>query len=185
MQIRPHFLFNTLNSVSGLVRIGDSATAVAMLSALGDLLRLLLHGGDDQLVPLRRELDLVEHYLRIEQIRFGDQLHVEVAIEPGVENALIPNLILQPLVENAIRHGIRSSGRVVIGVRRHGPVLRMSVSDSGDVEPGESDAGGDGIGLSNTRARLARHYGGAHRFDLSYRDTGATAVIEIPLEVAS
>jgi len=183
MQIRPHFLFNTLNTISGLVRVDDKAAATTMLAGLGDLLRLLLRSDGAQEVPVRQELELIERYLQIEQVRFGDHLAIEVTVEPGLENALVPNLILQPLVENAVRHGAgASSGRVAVVVERLGQSLRLVVSDSGDAEPRDRDS--HGIGLSNTRARLERLYSGVHRFELAQTAAGTSAIIEIPLHIA-
>jgi hypothetical protein len=180
MQIRPHFLFNTLNTISGLVRTDDKAAAITMLAGLGDLLRLLLRSDGAQEVPVHQELALIERYLQIEQVRFGDQLTVEVSVEDGLEDALVPNLILQPLVENSVRHGIGAgTGRVAVVVRRIGSTLRMEVSDTGDPRPRDGDS--LGIGLINTRARLERLYGAAHRFELAHGRAGATAIIEIPL----
>jgi len=180
MQIRPHFLFNALNTISGLVRTDDKAAATTMLAGLGDLLRLLLRSDGAQEVPVRQELELIERYLQIEQVRFGDRLAVEVSVQPGVEDALVPNLILQPLVENAVRHGVgASTGRVAVTVERLGSTLRMEVSDSGDAQPRDGDS--LGIGLSNTRARLQRLYGGVHRFELAQTASGTSAIIEIPL----
>jgi LytS/YehU family sensor histidine kinase len=184
MQIRPHFLFNALNTISGLVRVDDKASAITMLAGLGDLLRMLLRSDGAQEVPVRQEVELIEHYLQIEQVRFGDQLAIEVNVEPDVEDALVPNLILQPLVENAVRHGVGgATGRVAVTVRRVGATLRMEVSDSGEAQP----AGGDrvGIGLSNTRARLERLYGGVHRFELTQTAAGTSAIIEIPFHQQS
>jgi two-component sensor histidine kinase len=182
MQIRPHFLFNTLNTISGLVRIDDKAAATTMLAGLGDLLRLLLRSDGAQEVPVWQELELIERYLQIERVRFGDRLAIEVSVEPGVEDALVPNLILQPLVENAVRHGIRTAaGRVAVTVARVGQALRMEVFDSGEARPHDGDGDGAGIGLTNTRARLERLYGGVHRFELARGDAGTSAIIEIPL----
>jgi two-component sensor histidine kinase len=182
MQIRPHFLFNTLNTISGLVRIDDKAAAITMLAGLGELLRMLLRSDGAQEVPVHQELALIERYLQIEQVRFGDQLTVEVRVEPGVEDALVPNLILQPLVENAVRHGVgTATGRVEVAVRRIGTTLRMEVSDSG--EAGPRDASRLGIGLTNTRARLERLYGAVHRFELAQSTAGTSAIIEIPLHL--
>jgi two-component system, LytTR family, sensor kinase len=181
MQIRPHFLFNALNTISGLVRVDDKAAATTMLAGLGDLLRLLLRSDGAQEVPVRQELEVIERYLQIEQARFRDQLAIEVTVQPGVEDALVPNLILQPLVENAVRHGIRTAaGRVSVNVQRIGATLRLEVFDSGDAQP-RDDIDGSGIGLSNTRARLARLYGDVHRFELTRGAAGTSAVIEIPL----
>jgi two-component sensor histidine kinase len=180
MQIRPHFLFNTLNTISGLVRVDDKAAAITMLAGLGDLLRLLLRSDGAQEVPVHQELELIERYLQIEQVRFGDKLAIELRVEPGVEDALVPNLILQPLVENAVRHGIGSAtGRVSVVVERLGETLRMAVSDTGDAQPRDGDS--HGIGLTNTRARLERLYGSVHRFELAQGPAGTSAIIEIPL----
>jgi two-component system, LytTR family, sensor kinase len=180
MQIRPHFLFNTLNTISGLVRTDDKAAATTMLAGLGDLLRMLLRSDGAQEVPVRQEVELIQRYLQIEQVRFGDRLAVEVSVQPEVEDALVPNLILQPLVENAVRHGVgASTGRVAITVERLGSTLRMEVTDSGESQPRDGDS--LGIGLSNTRARLERMYGGVHRFELAQSSTGTSAIIEIPL----
>jgi two-component system, LytTR family, sensor kinase len=180
MQIRPHFLFNTLNTISGLVRVDDKAAAITMLAGLGDLFRLLLRSDGAQEVTVRQELELIERYLQIEQVRFGDRLAVEVHVQHGVEDALVPNLILQPLVENAVRHGIGgATGRVSVVVERTGSTLRLAVSDTGDAPPHDGDS--LGIGLSNTRARLERLYGGVHRFELAQSAAGTSAIIEIPL----
>jgi LytS/YehU family sensor histidine kinase len=151
-----------------------------MLAGLGDLLRLLLRSDGAQEVPVHQELELIERYLQIEKVRFGDKLVVELSVEPGVEDALVPNLILQPLVENAVRHGIgAATGRVTVRVGRIGETLRMAVSDTGDAQPRDGES--PGIGLTNTRARLARLYGGAHRFELAQTSAGTSAIIEIPL----
>ena len=180
MQIRPHFLFNTLNTISGLVRIDDKASAITMLAGLGDLLRLLLRSDGKQEVPVRQELAVILCYLHIEQVRFGDQLALEMSVEAGVDDALVPNLILQPLVENAVRHGIASAGRVAVRVARDGDTLRMEVSDSGAACPSD----GHGIGLANTRARLERLYGAAQRFELAQTAAGTKAIIELPFHRA-
>ena len=184
MQIRPHFLFNALNTIAGLVRIDDKASAITMLAGLGDLLRLLLRSDGAQEVPVCQEIELIEHYLQIEQVRFGDRLAIDVHVDPDVEDAMVPNLILQPLVENAVRHGVGAdAGRVAIHVRPVGQTLRMEVCDSGDAPP-QSGEDGLGIGLANTRARLERLYAGAHRFELAHTRTGTSAIIEIPLHRA-
>jgi two-component sensor histidine kinase len=188
MQLRPHFLFNALNTISGLVRVGENQAAVTMIAGLGELLRLLLRSDGAQEVPVRQELDLIQRYLRIEQARFGEQLSVDVTVQPGVEEALVPNLILQPLVENAVRHGIGSAaanGRVSVVVEREGATLRLEVRDSGEARGEEREGGAGGIGLSNTRARLERLYGRAHRFDLLRTAGGTAAVIEIPLHTVT
>src|SRR6185436_7564987 len=161
MQLNPHFLFNALNSISMLVRGGRSGEAVRMLAGLGDLLRGVLEEERPNEVPLREELDFLTRYLAIEQIR-ADRLQVRMEVAPELMEARVPTLILQPLVENAIRHGIsRSSaaGLVEIGARRENGSLLLSVRDDG---PGLSAGDGrEGVGLTNTRARLARMYGDA------------------------
>ncbi len=182
MQLRPHFLFNALNTIAGLVRVDDKQAAVTMLAGLGELLRILLRSDGAQEVPVRQEIELIVKYLRIEQVRFGDQLDVDVLVEPGVEEALVPNLILQPLVENAVRHGIGDAGargRVAVHVERVGPSLRLEVIDTGGLYAEERGSAG-GIGLANTRERLERLYGARHRFDLRRSEDGTSAVIEIP-----
>jgi two-component sensor histidine kinase len=183
MQIRPHFLFNALNTISGLVRTDDKAAATTMLAGLGDLLRILLRSDGAQEVTVHQEIDLIERYLQIEQVRFGDRLSVEVHVEPGVEDALVPNLILQPLVENAVRHGIgATAGQVVVTIERADSHLRMVVRDSGDGRGSDREIGASsGIGLTNTRARLERMYAGVYRFELAPTATGTSAIIEIPL----
>ena len=185
MQIRPHFLFNALNTISGLVRTDNKAAATTMLAGLGDLLRILLRSDGAQEVTVCQELDLIERYLQIEQVRFGDRLTVEVHVDAGVEDALVPNLILQPLVENAVRHGIvgATAGRVAVVIERAEPhLLRMTVRDSGDGRGSDREIGvGSGIGLTNTRARLERMYAGVYRFDLVQTASGTSAIIEIPL----
>lgn len=183
MQIRPHFLFNTLNTISGLVRTNDKAAAIAMLAGLGDLLRMLLRSDGAQQVPVRQELALIERYLEIEQVRFRDRLAIELKVEPGLDDALVPNLILQPLVENAVRHGVGgAAGRVTVTVQRAGHALRIEVADSGAAPPRDTER--IGIGLSNTRARLEQLYGGVHRFELAQTAAGTSAIIEIPLHRA-
>lgn len=167
MQLNPHFLFNTLHSISSLMH-QDVEAADRMITRLGDLLRAALGGADTQEVTLRQELAFLERYLEIEQIRFGDRLTVQRDIAADTLDSRVPNLILQPLVENAIRHGIEPSakpGRIELGARRTADQLTLEVSDNGaglrDLEPAA-----EGVGLSNTRARLRELYGDAHRFEL-------------------
>jgi two-component system LytT family sensor kinase len=187
MQLQPHFLFNTLNAISVLVE-SDPAGARTMVNRLADMLRMTLETGSAQKVPLRRELDLLEGYLRIEQARFPDRL--DVSVDPAEEtlDAPVPSLLLQPLVENAIRHGVarnRARTAVRISARRTGERLVVVVEDDG---PGvrDPDAVKEGIGLSNTRSRLDRLYGGNGRLEISAgRSHGFTATITIPFEHGS
>src|ERR1700685_2764565 len=175
MQLQPHFLFNTLNAIMVLVRQQNSRAAEDMLSHLSDLLRCVLEDVEAQEVPLRRELHYLKLYLSIEQVRFPDRLRVEISADVAVRDAAVPQFALQPIVENAIRHGIGASGsagRVAISARRVNDTLEMRVEDDG---PGlarqsdsalKSDSNEKGIGLSNTRARLEQLYGSAARLTL-------------------
>ena len=159
LELNPHFFFNALNSVSGLVRRGESDAAVRMLARLGELLSATLDHDRPPQIPLREELDLLDRYLDIERVRFGDRLSVTVRVEPGAASALVPTFFLQPLVENSIRHGIaRRSGtaRIEVTARVDGRTLHVDVSDSGE---GVRIGAREGIGLSNPRARLTELYG--------------------------
>ncbi|MEP6994708.1 MAG: histidine kinase [Acidobacteriota bacterium] len=168
MQLHPHFLFNTLNSILPLV-FRDRDAAARTVVRLGDLLRLSLQNESSDLIPLRKELEVLQVYLEIQQTRFQDRLTVRLEIESGIGEALVPNLILQPLVENAIKHGIAAkpgAGRVAVQARRDGEGrLALRVCDDG---PGPSRVsrrgGGEGVGLRNTRDRLELLYAGDHSF---------------------
>ncbi len=176
MQLHPHFLFNTLHAISALIH-KDAEAADHMIARLSDLLRLTLESAGVQEVPLKQELEFLEPYLEIEQTRFQDRLQVGMDIDPAVLDALVPNLILQPLVENAIRHGVapRSDpGRIEIRARRENESLRLEVRDNG---PGlRQEALQEGLGLANTRARLEQLYGAEHRFELANATEGGLAV---------
>ena len=161
MQINPHFLFNTLNSISSLV-YDQPRTADEMIGSLSDLLRLALNTSHRQEITLREELDFLGQYLFIEQTRFGDRLKIEKDIEPAALDAIVPNLILQPIVENAFKHGIEAQlgpGVIHINARRAGENLLLEITDNGRGLAGT--AGGrvaEGVGLTNTRARLRGLY---------------------------
>jgi two-component system LytT family sensor kinase len=161
-QLQPHFLFNTLNSISTLMH-EDVESADRMVVSLGDLLRATLSEAGGQEVSLRRELEVLDLYLRIQLIRFQDRLKVNTDVDPRAFDACVPNLVLQPLVENAIKHGIAPhsvDGVIDIGARLEGAALVLRVRDDG---PGlrEEVVTEEGVGLSNTRARLERLYGAA------------------------
>ena len=162
MQLQPHFLFNTLNAITVLVRQQKGRDAEQMLGHLGDLLRRVLEDVDTQEVSLQRELEYLQLYLAIEQVRFADRLRVEVSADPAVQEASVPQLILQPIVENAIRHGIgrsSSAGRILINASKIDGKVELRVQDDG---PGLSTGHASpdqGIGLANTRARLQQLYG--------------------------
>ncbi|HEV2393712.1 MAG TPA: histidine kinase [Verrucomicrobiae bacterium] len=182
MQLNPHFLFNTLHSISSLMH-KDVEAADRMIMRLSDLLRAALDGADTQEVPLRKELQWLELYLEIERTRFGDRLTVKMDIAPDTLEARVPNLILQPLVENAIRHGIEPRarpGQIELRAQRQGDALALGVSDNG---PGLRDdaPAREGIGLSNTRARLRELYGPQHSFELLRSPEGGLRVdLSIP-----
>ena len=170
MQLNPHFLFNTLHTISALIHESPD-DADRIVARLSELLRVSLEQSDSQEVPLRQELSFLERYLQIEQTRFQDRLSVELEVESGLDNILVPSLILQPLVENAIRHGIEpreDPGRVKIGARRLDGMLELKVSDNGAGLPeAEVVPRREGVGLSNTRSRLSHLYGANHRFELT------------------
>jgi two-component sensor histidine kinase len=180
-QLQPHFLFNTLNGIATLLR-RDPAKAEDMLLSLSELLRVALNSSQRQEIPLREEMDFLGRYLAIQKMRFGDRIEVTEAIEPAAMDCLVPALLLQPLVENAIRHGIEPSGepgRLRITGSRDGEWLRLSVEDNGvGLTPGKS---GNGVGLANVRERLATLHGTAYEFELVERpEGGVTVKIRLP-----
>lgn len=184
MQLHPHFLFNTLNSISAL-QMTDVESANRMTARLGDFLRLTLDNVGAQEVSLDREMEFLRCYLDIELVRFQDRLNVEIEISPDAAQAAVPNLFLQPLVENAIRHGIGasvSSGSIVIRAQRTGGRLVLTVRDDG---PGLVPAGNgsvrEGIGISNTKSRLRRHFGEAQSVELKNGpDGGMEVTLDLP-----
>ena len=184
-QLHPHFLFNTLNTISALMH-RDVHAADEMLVQLSDLLRLTLDRVGTQQVPLNDEVDFLRKYLEIEQTRFGDRLQVNIDVEPEVLAAPVPNLILQPLVENALRHGIGPKvgvGRVDVQARQVGGDLMLTVRDNGvGLSPDKLNAFHSGVGLSNTRSRLENLYGSRHRFEFQTPAGGGLLVmIVVPL----
>jgi LytS/YehU family sensor histidine kinase len=185
-QLQPHFLFNTLHSVSTLI-YEDAARAERMITRLSDLLRLTLDTGAAQQVPLKAELDFLEGYLDIERTRFQDRLSVCLQISPEVLDCAIPNMLLQPIVENAIRHGIakRSGpGTVSISASRENGSMVIRVRDDG---PGFRDAQQKaGVGLRNTRARLEFLYGGRQSLIVRHPAEGGVEVtIYVPFAPAT
>ena len=181
LQVQPHFLFNTLHAIGGLVRKGRGEEAVEMIAGLSDLLRYSLEHAGKHLVPLEREIDVLGRYLAIQRIRFPDRLRVEVEVPDDVRRALVPALVLQPLVENAIRHGIEPSaapGVIRLVARRDGDQLRIEIYNSGP----PVHAPRPGIGLGNTRARLSQLYGAAHSFTLENAPGGVVARVVTPFE---
>jgi two-component system, LytTR family, sensor kinase len=182
MQLQPHFLFNTLHTIA-MLNLKDPKAANRMLSRLSDLLRLALDNAGAQEVSLQQELDFLKHYLEIQQTRFQDRLQVNLAIDPASLEARVPNLILQPIVENAIRHGIaerEANGRIEIQAVRQNGWLQLRVHDNGPGIPPTAQLK-LGIGLKNTQARLAQLYGASHRFELKNADDGGLEVsITVP-----
>ncbi len=181
MQLNPHFLFNTLHAISALMH-RDVEAADQMITRLSDLLRYALESTDEREVPLERELDFLRRYLEIEQIRFGSRLGIQFEIAPETLHARVPNLILQPLLENAVRHGIEphaKPGLIHLRAERDENTLVLEVRDNGT---GMGDPfSPEGIGLSNTRARLQQLYGAGHSFELQNTIEGGLSVqIKIP-----
>jgi len=185
-QLHPHFLFNTLNTISGLIRT-DPEAADVMIDRLGDLLRMTLHTSGVQEVPLKDELDVLQKYLDIEQTRFGNRLRVTMNIEPDTLDAKVPNLLLQPLVENAIRHGIAPNARpgwIAIDSELTGSQLTIHIRDSGNgLPPDRLMALNRGVGLENTRGRLEHLYPSAFQFTFSNIERGFCVTVRIPFQV--
>jgi len=188
MQLHPHFLFNTLNGIAALTH-GNPKAANRMLAKLSDLLRMSLDDEGAQEVSLRSELEFIRRYLELEQIRFDDRLTVILEIAPDTLDALVPKLVLQPLVENAIRHGIAPlsvGGQINVQAYRTEDTLHLRVMDNGLGLCESNDAPGRaGVGLTNTRARLAELYGTAQQLELKNAETGGLAVeIRIPFRAS-
>ncbi|HYV96741.1 MAG TPA: histidine kinase [Gemmatimonadaceae bacterium] len=185
MELKPHFLFNTLSAISGLIAQNRAPEAREMIQRLSSLLRQTL-AGEGKLAPVSREMELMDDYLYIQRARFSDRLSVAINVDDHAQAALVPAMLLQPLVENAIRYGIEpmpSRGEVGINIARHGTHVRISVTDTG---PGfRFDARGalpnEGIGIGNTRARLAHLYGKGASIELRNRESGgAVVLVDIP-----
>ncbi len=189
MQLHPHFLFNTLNSISALLD-EDVEAADEMLARLGDFLRLTLENSGAQEVTLEEEMQFLRCYLEIERVRFQDRLTVRMKIEPATLRAQVPNLILQPIVENAIRHGVAhvaGPGCIEVAASLDNGSLRLRVTDNGCGmgTSGELPGNGfrEGVGLTNTRARLQQLYGANHSFEMSDAPEGGLQVtLTIPLQ---
>jgi hypothetical protein len=189
MQLNPHFLFNTMNSISSLMR-SDVEAADITLEQLSSLLRITLERGNSQFVPLRDEMDFIEVYLALQEQRYGDRVLKTLNIDPSVYDALVPSMILQPLVENAYVHGISKldrGGILEIRARRDGKSLRLSVLNSGVGLAASSlpKMDGHGVGLANIRSRLELHYGADHTFLIQEVDRSCVEVqIAFPLQLS-
>ena len=189
MQLRPHFLFNVLHTISGLMET-DPGTGRKVVRQLGELLRMSLAADDVNEVALERELTFVRLYLELEQVRFGDRLVISIDAGPETQGCAVPVLILQPLVENAVRHGIAGSargGRIAVRAAIAGDRLELVVEDDGPgLEPGAGEAGGRGVGIANTRARLRELYGDAHEIAFESGISGGLRVlVSIPRRQAA
>jgi hypothetical protein len=185
-QLNPHFLFNTLHSIAELVH-GNPKLAETLILRLGELLRQVLRSSTVPDVPLAEEIDFVRGYVEIEQMRLGERLQVRWDVAPEVLQVRVPSLILQPLVENAIQHGIAplaATGSLTIRAWRAQEFLHMQIRDTGTGLSSQSGERGSGIGLANTKARLERLYGAQHRFEL-IDDNGLVVNLALPLSASS
>ena len=179
LQIQPHFLFNTLNAVSALVHTGDREQALAMITGLSDLLRYALDRSGGPNVAVGDEIEMVRRYLEIQRLRFPDRLTFAIDVAPEAAKAAVPVLLLQPLAENAVHHGLaasRGSGRVEVRVRREGDALLIRIWNTGRL--GQSRGGG--IGLANVAARLRQLHGAAQALELREDDSGVLAQVTLP-----
>jgi sensor histidine kinase YesM len=186
MQLEPHFLFNTLNAITTLVELGRQSQAAEMLGHLNVILKRTLERSTPEKIPLLQELEFVENYLAIEQVRFADRLQVDIKIDPAALHSLVPCFLLQPIVENAIRHGIANcegAGTVEASARHEGDRLKIIVRDTGSSNG--LTASGNGIGLKNTRERLAYFYPDRHVLRAETLPSGGFEVaIDVPYELA-
>jgi len=183
LQLDPHFLFNTLNSISCLVTLARNAEANRMLDALGDFLRASLHSDPTADVTLDEEIETIDAYLGIESIRFGDRLTIHVDIAPGLSDVAVPNFILQPLVENAVKHGVaatRGAAALTIAAARDGGMLMLSVTNTCVAGAEREARPGTGIGLANIRQRLAIRYDDNARLETGPVENGWRAEIRLP-----
>jgi two-component system LytT family sensor kinase len=184
-QLNPHFLFNSLNAVSTLVLDGEASAATKMLSQIGDFLRTSLNGQAALEAPLSQEMAFTEQYIAIEKTRLGDRLQVELTISPDTLDAMVPGMLLQPLVENAVRHGVASiaeGGKIAIESGLYEGRLRIIVRNSGRPGPGKHAEGENGIGKRNISERLQTLYGNDHQFWLEWPESGGCVVTaELPI----
>jgi len=185
-QLQPHFLFNSFNALATLVRQQRTAQAVEMIAQLSELLRLAIERTGLQEIPLRQELDFIQRYLDIERLRYGEKLQIEFKIDPPAQQALVPNIVLQPLVENAIKHAISlrtNPGWVRVQAGRVDGRLHISIADDGPENPPPPGDGRkrQGIGLANSRAQLDKLYGADYRLELLKRAEGGTTIhLDLP-----
>jgi len=182
LQLHPHFLFNTLNGISALMAI-DVKTAQEMILRLSDLLRIALSHSSSREISLREEIDFVEGYLNLEQMRFGARLKFLFHVSPETLDALLPNMVLQPLVENAVRHGIaarREGGTIEIETSRREDMLFVTITNDGPPLTATASTGRSGVGLDNTRNRLLQLYGSSSRLEICNRRGRVEVSLEVP-----
>jgi sensor histidine kinase YesM len=181
MQLQPHFLFNTLHTISNLATV-DGQKAQRMIARLSELLRLSLDHVSSEVVPMRRELEFLESYLEIEKTRFEERLNILMDIDDDVLDAAVPNMLLQPIVENAVRHGISRKahgGSIMIAAHKQHDRATIVISDDG-VATSQKGKSGWGIGINNTRARLHQLYGNDFAFEVRPTELGMVVRIELP-----
>ena len=184
LQLQPHFLFNTLNAIAGLVRVNRGSEAVTMIAGLADLLRYSLDHAGRQRVRLAEEIEVIKRYLEIQSVRFPDRMSFSVHLDDDIRDAAVPILILQPLAENAVRHGIAASsaaGSITISARRDGERVQLQILSSGTL----TQSPVEGIGLRNTRARLHSLYGQDAAFSLSQLEDKVLAQLNLPRQRAA
>jgi LytS/YehU family sensor histidine kinase len=189
MQLNPHFLFNTMNSISSLMRT-DIDGADTMLEQLGSLMRITLERGDAQLIPLHEEMEFIEMYLAMQEKRYGNRVKQSVSIDPELHDAMVPAMILQPIVENAYAHGLSKlncGGALVIAAHKEACRVTLSVLNSGvglRADPWRRSPG-QGVGLANIKSRLQLHYGVDHTMVICEADRNTVQVtITIPLTLS-
>jgi two-component system LytT family sensor kinase len=186
-QIEPHFLFNTLNSVSGLVREGRNDSAVSMIAGLSDLLRRVLEDFTRNQVPLQEEMEFAQKYLDIQKVRFAERLQVRIDVPSELNAAQVPSLLLQPMVENAIKHGIAKrarGGTIRIAASQCDGMLTLCVVNDGPGLPPNWETAGSGIGMANVRTRLMSLYGDSFELGMRNGNTGGVEVsVSLPLVV--
>lgn len=187
MQLNPHFLFNTMNSISSLMQT-DIAAADTMLEQLSSLLRITLERGEVQLICLSDEMEFIEMYLSMQDLRFTGRIRHEISVEPELYDALVPAMLLQPLIENAYTHGLsklQKDGQLVVVARRENSMLKISVTNSG-LGLDHAVSNGDrrqGVGIANVKNRLRLHYGNEQTFAMEERDQGSVQVaVSLPLQ---
>ena len=186
-QIEPHFLFNTLNAIAGLVRENRNDDAVSMIAGLSDFLRRILKDSHRQEVPLAEEMDFLQRYLDVQKVRFADRLHLCVDVPQELLAAQVPNLILQPMVENAVKHGIAKraqGGTIRIRASRLNTMLTLSIFNDGPSLTTDWETTGSGIGISNVRTRLQSLYGDSFDLRLQNQDNGVEVSVSVPFREA-